>query len=350
MKALLKALLLLCACERSSEPVTVTADVGYDLTAITDAGVLPYQSFGTFTIKASATVTDPDGDVEAKPRTPLRATATIDGVVPVAGATTSVTISLVPDRAQRGRYAGAGMLAWPPGGHLPVIVTVTGAPDPLEVDVPLTRPRIAFAYTSGSQNGSFSMVPMCVVSTILVGSISVHLEQATFASTTSADQTFLLTAGPCGLMQPTQTPTDKLAVASHATFVVTTTADKFVASATLAGPSNAPPLDTIQPVSIPAPPVQPTPVVLTFSSVPVAPVAAGNIVTLEVTATRGTSPAKNVPIMFQSSPEVDLVPSTTTTGDDGKARTSFAMPDLGSGMLVVGAFGATTSATVTLTN
>jgi len=132
-------------------------------------------------------------------------------------------------------------------------------------------------------------------------------------------------------------------VRSHAPFGVTTSSIDFVISA--ANPNAA-----IEPQRIDTNP-NIAPVGLAFT----APAngggfAPGAIVELAVAATSAGAPSRNVPITFQTSPEVVVIPQSTVTDASGVATASFPMPDLTGGSLVVGASSGSTTATITLDN
>lgn len=76
----------------------------------------------------------------------------------------------------------------------------------------------------------------------------------------------------------------------------------------------------------------------------------GAIVQLTVLATSAGAPARNVPVTFQTSPAVVVIPQSTITDASGVAIASFPMPDLTGGSLVVGALSGSTAAMITLDN
>jgi hypothetical protein len=344
------------ACTFSHGNATVTVDASY--VHPDGSNVVLYQPPGAFEVDVSATVSDPDGAVASLGS--LRASLAIDDREVIPGAITSAIVSMAPSKTPMGNsvtFSGGAQLAWPKGGTVPVRILVAGAAAPFELAVAIAVPQLGFKRTTGSQDGTTASIPMCVVSSLTSGMVAIHLEQAKFMGGTDTDRTLALTAGDCRLASTTPVPAGAVseAIQSHAQFTVITGASPFIASALVAGASMAPPIAAIAPQTLEAPAIV-TPVVALSFDAPAnrTAIPAGREVALEVHARDVRTPAASdlprVSLTFQTSPAIPIVPSVVTTGDDGTATATFAMPDLGGGGLAIAAVAATASTTIFLTN
>lgn len=334
MKSVLLLVAVLVGCddpENNSLEVTINAGSSEQT-----GGVIIYQGNGTFTVTVTATTGEDDQDHKLQA---LAAELLVvgDGAPPTA--VTKATLSRVEDHV----YRGNATLAWVPGGVVNVIARVAGIEKKQQLTI--RKPRIALQVgsLSPSTGTATTDVPFCIVSTARGVSVSIHIDGATFSSSTDTDKTVPLLRGPCTLDPATITvppPTD-LVVESHATLSLTTSTPNVAVSAVLASPIvGAPPLDVIQtlsPGTITVPPKVDSVVFVT----PPASGHAGDVVTLTVKVTDAAgNPIKGVTEAFTSSdPDVVFLPATAKSNGAGLAQTSFVMPSAGE-TLIVSATGA----------
>lgn len=341
--AVLAGLLAACA-DNAEHHVNVLADYVEPAPVM---GQVRYSALGSFQISVTATFTE-DDHLLAGTAAP-RATVAITNAAPIVpGSVTSAVISLAPSEPGGG-FHGTATLVWPPGGPVGVEVLVSGATEPETVTAPLVTPQIVLRQPLSLKTN----LGLCFESTTESGQLAVHLEKGTFAGGSQTDQSLALVPGPCDAALTVAFPVPLQAPRSHVPFSISANSETTVA-ATLAGMMSAPPVAVLQtpPLSVVSP--QKTALTLMFQNPPTS-AAAGTIVTLVVKA-RDVGPTSTddaqVPVAFSISPDVALAPESAVTGQaDGEAKTSFAMPALGGGSLVVTATSGAVQATpVVLTN
>jgi hypothetical protein len=298
-------------------------------------GVIVYQGYGSFLVTVTAK-TEPTTDTNL-------ATLAAELVISTDGGTSgpATKATLVRSASDARMFAGTAMLSWPLGGDILVTAKVAG----VEKSEPFTiaKPEIALVFGAPSPNtGTASVdVPFCIVSSVRGASVVVHLEAATFAGTADVDKTAPLLREGCTLTGVTPPP--GLVVQSHATLGLTTLAAMPTVSVTLTSPvMSAAPLAYIAPMS-PMGVVVPPKVKTVRFTTPIAPASAqvGHVVPVSVLAVDANDlPVQGVSVSFSSSAEVVFVPATTKTNGSGAATTSFVMPDLDGGSLLISATGA----------
>jgi hypothetical protein len=274
---------------------------------------------------------------------PLHGTVQIDTNFVATGAIQSASLTLVPRGG--GTYAGSVALSYPPGGNVPVHVTVAGVTS--SVTVPIDQPRLQIDSEPQQQVGTAATIPVCISASAITGTVSVHLAGATFAGGSAADTTATLLPGECGGAF-TNISAPPWTIESHALLVVASPGASFEVSATLQGTAGEP--DVTAPIitQVGAGALAPVSLALSASTTHA---TTGSIVTLQAHVLyAGTTAAANVPVAFASSPVLTIVPSPATTNASGIAGASFAMPDLGGGSAVIYATVGSASDAVTIVN
>jgi hypothetical protein len=264
---------------------------------VSGATVVPYRAGGAFEILVCV-------DAEHFKST-TRATADIQTSEIIAGATLSASVALDED----GTFlVGRLPLSWPRGGAFDYTVGVAGESHARSATI--EEPVLEQGPVSSSNDGVKTSVDACLDSTTTDGSVALRLDGGAFKDGT-AQATVALEPGPCD-----GTDGDAANPSSHASFTVTTKQTSVGVSATIVGSGRDPqafelPADTFAPVTI------------DLACPPTA--AALSLVELQVTAKRGTANA-NVEVTLDTTPAVELVPATASTGDDGIATVTFQKP------------------------
>jgi len=307
-----------------------------------------YQASGAFMVRVTA-VTDA-GDVDTNLRSLAAQLAIKTDTGEISGESETTLVRSATDRHV---FLGSGSLTWPQGGAVTVAARVAGieASRQLMIDTP----EIALVVARPQPDTGTSSVGLafCVVSSARAGSVALHLESAAFTGTADTDRTAALIRGSCPIADAniaTHAPPE-LAIESYAALSLTTRSTRPAIAAVLTSPiAGAPPLDTLDAATFPV--VVPPPVAsLSFVSLP-STALVGAVITARVQATTGPAgtgkPVKGVVVTFSASASVTFVPPMLATDDLGVAETSFVMPNVGGGSLIVGASGAQrqTSATI----
>lgn len=336
MKWMVLALTVLGACEDPKDSrLTVTLDA--DLSEH-HGDTIVYQGNGSFMVTVTAATDASDTDVNLQ-------TLATELVVSTADGSSASVVKGALLRADAHTFKGTVMLSWPQGGPVTVTARVAGVERPQEFK--LAVPRIALVIGKSSPNtGNATVdVPFCVVSSARGVSTSVHLEQATFSMSTDVDKTAALIRDACPIKTEdiaTPAPSD-LDVQSHTLLSLTSSSASPTITVTLASPTmTAPPLGFIDAQAVGPLTIPPKVASVTFVQ-PTSPASAqvGSVVTVQVKAVDANRNAvKGVVETYSSSAQLLFVPPTSKTNDEGIAITSFVMPDLMGGSLIVGATGA----------
>ena len=316
---------LLAACAHETE---ITLEVTPEPMELV-MGEITHNGIGSFTVHVTATTDEDTADRN------LQSLAVELQVSTAVGSSTAVTKGALirsGDHAFKGTFAQS----WPQGGPIEMTVRAGGVQQSTPLIVNLPELELAPAIPVPDAAAANASLKFCVVSTTTAGSVSVHLQDATFMTMTPSDATAPLVRGPCPIAGAV-TPAGFEAL-SHAAFTLTSQSSAPTVAVSLANPiAGAPPLATILARTFPL--VIPAAVnAIAFQSPP-ATAAPGTLVTLQVKASSSAGPVKGVTLTFQASSELTFIPPSPKTDSAGLASTSFVMPNLGGALLLLGVAG-----------
>lgn len=316
-------------------------------TAMSD-GQLLYVSGGSLAVTVTLDAGQ-DTFVEST-SAPAHASIQIDAPQVPAGGVAAATVPLI--RKSDGTLFGTAALSWPPGGTFALRTSAAGqvVVDPISLETPQLAVAVGAA---AQQTAALEVVPICVQSSTANGTVSVHLDRATFAAPAGAsDLTAPLEPGDCGFGGAAPPFT----VNSHALLSALPAADPAQAAPALVAAFQVTPalqgypsIPSTTPVPVPA--LQPVVAAIVSPATGTA-VAPGTLETLQARASLGPkgAPLTNFALQFVALPNVAIVPGAAATDRAGNLTATFVMPNLNGGSLAIQLLGGTVNGSIVLTN
>jgi hypothetical protein len=292
---LLPVLVSALGCCEEPAPATATLYVTYPEAT---AGIVPYGPGGTFKMTVTATL-----DGVSRSGTGTVESVDVSDPKPPGPVTFSLT-NTVP-----GVGSGTVVLSHLRGGDAPFRIHAFGVSQ--DVTVPLEVPGFDANLAVKGFTGTSTAADLCLETSATGGTLEVKLDNAKFGDGTS-DTQIPIGDGTCGLLPNRHTHRRGQAR-------IQTNGGDVVVRATLVGTELG-----LAPMTFP---VDVQGLSLSVAANPTTLPAPGAPVEVTVTALVAGNPTPRIPITLEIIPDVQLLPKSLLTGQDGTARATFLAPD-----------------------